>query len=653
MQLLAVILYSANGEQRVVRFEPGALNVITGDPATGKSALLDIVEYCLGRSTITMPIGPITQTVSWYAVLVQLPGGGRAFIARPAAKAGAASTQRAMLELGAGLEPVAFESLEVNADADTVREDLGRAIGIEENSGKLDPSLTRDPLEAHLGHALLLCLQRQGEIGNRDIYFHRQADEGGALGRAIQDSLPYFLGAVPRDQALRQQRLANARRDLRRAEADLERAVAADEDVEVSLRSMVEEAEVTGLLDATSRESREAMLAALQTAVREVSPDTGDADVAGRRQRLERERSELRLKLRGAGEQMALLESMDTDEQEYQGVVAQQISRLRSLDLLGDGDNPGDHCPVCGRDALEKDPSTAELRTAADQLSTQLASVEAIRPKRRQATAELSQQIDALRQELRAADAALAGLDATDPSGIATGSRGEQQAFTKGRIQHFLGGAGAASTSEMQRLEQRVAMQRSAVEAMELGLDADDARDQLTSRLSVVGADMTRWANQLSLEHTGAVRLDLRRLTVVADTDQGPAPLFRIGSAANWIGYHLIGHLSLHRYFTRQDRPVPRFLMLDQPTQAYYPSELEQQRGLPEAEGDRAAVHRLFELMRDVAVELAPQFQIIVCDHANLSDDWFQDAVVHNWREGRKLIPESWIEESSSSPPEE
>lgn len=157
---------------------------------------------------------------------------------------------------------------------------------------------------------------------------------------------------------------------------------------------------------------------------------------------------------------------------------------------------------------------------------------------------------------------------------------------------------------------------------------------------------MTRWANTLSLEHTGNVRLDLKRLTVVADTEEGPVPLNRIGSAANWIGYHLVAHLALHRYFVRQSRPVPRILMLDQPTQAYYPSDVEQQEGVPEGEDDRAAVQRLFDLLREVADELSPELQIIVCDHANLSAAWFQDAVAHNWREGRALIPAEWIDQA-------
>lgn len=49
----------------------------------------------------------------------------------------------------------------------------------------------------------------------------------------------------------------------------------------------------------------------------------------------------------------------------------------------------------------------------------------------------------------------------------------------------------------------------------------------------------------------------------------------------------------------------------------------------------------------DIATELAPDFQIIVCDHANLPEDWFQTAVSHNWRDGEKLIPQEWIDEAA------
>src|SRR5579875_993855 len=104
MQLISLAVYNRDGARRDVEFNPGRLNIVTGESKTGKSALLDMVEYCLGRDTIMMPVGPITSTVVWYAALFQLSDGARAFVARPAPREGAASTQQAMLEFGSDLE---------------------------------------------------------------------------------------------------------------------------------------------------------------------------------------------------------------------------------------------------------------------------------------------------------------------------------------------------------------------------------------------------------------------------------------------------------------------------------------------------------------------------------------------------------------------
>ena len=87
--------------------------------------------------------------------------------------------------------------------------------------------------------------------------------------------------------------------------------------------------------------------------------------------------------------------------------------------------------------------------------------------------------------------------------------------------------------------------------------------------------------------------------------------------------------------------------MLDQPTQAHYPSESDNVTGLPEDDADRIAVRKMFRLMSDVVSALSPLFQIIVCDHADLPEQWFADAVRYRWRGGEALIPADWIEPSS------
>ena len=62
---------------------------------------------------------------------------------------------------------------------------------------------------------------------------------------------------------------------------------------------------------------------------------------------------------------------------------------------------------------------------------------------------------------------------------------------------------------------------------------------------------------------------------MVADGTDGPIPMERMGSGENWVGYHLIAHFALHRWFAERHRPVPRFVFIDQPSQVYFPEDEE------------------------------------------------------------------------------
>jgi hypothetical protein len=114
----------------------------------------------------------------------------------------------------------------------------------------------------------------------------------------------------------------------------------------------------------------------------------------------------------------------------------------------------------------------------------------------------------------------------------------------------------------------------------------------------------------------------------------------------------LIALLALHNHFVERDRPVPHFLILDQPTQIYFPSEEAylNLQGTPSEEimgasVDMTAVERMFNFLFDVCEELSPNLQIIVIEHANLgNNEKFQNALIEEpWTDGRALVPESWI----------
>ena len=643
MQLLTLGLYNPQGELRLITFRPGRLNVITGASKTGKSALQPVVEFCLGRSEVRIPDG-VMEWVAWYGLIVQI-GDTQLFCGRPATDT-PTSTQ-AMLLAGHEVDLPTFAELRVNTNTAALRGELSARVGIEEYRYLPGPGSTREAYGVSVGQALLLCFQHQREIANDELLFHRQADDN--VERALRETLPYFLGAAGPDRAALQAGLTDAQRDVRRIDRERRQAQRERETAGARLRALLAlgvDAQLTSPLDTDDPQElldvlREAAAAPLGTmAVDDPSPRRV------RRDALLDERQQARRSLRELEEQIALLRRLSRESDEYQSELGEQVARLTSLDLLGGDDHNDDHgghatCPVCGNALAESDPAVADLRAAAEALASELGGAESTVPHRREELERLQRESEAARERLRAIAAALEELVRVDQRLAGERVLGQRQAFAQGRISGELERFEAPQGDAMADLEQRLGRARQRVAELEAQFGTDDD-EQLQARLDLIANDMTRWAQELELEDSDQrVRLDLSRLNVVTTTSQGrPRPLDRIGSAENHIGYHLVAHLALHKLFVEHTRPVPRFLMLDQPSQAWFPEEVLDADEIEDA--DWAAVRRQFDLLHRVVETLGGQLQIIVTDHANISDGWFQQAVIENWRAGRALLPDHW-----------
>jgi len=139
------------------------------------------------------------------------------------------------------------------------------------------------------------------------------------------------------------------------------------------------------------------------------------------------------------------------------------------------------------------------------------------------------------------------------------------------------------------------------------------------------------------------LRLDLPKLTLIADTNRGPVPMQHMGSGQNWLWCHLTVYFALHKWFIEHGRPVPRFLILDQPTQVYYPSDKDSEGSLNVLrDSDRAWVIRLFRWVHDRVAGLKGGLQVIITDHAEVDEAWFTEAIVERWRHGKALVPADW-----------
>src|SRR5688500_10264157 len=82
MQIEKIALYSKSGEVRIVPFKLGKVNIISGESKSGKTAIIGILDYCLGSSNCDIYEGRIRDTVTYFATVVVFNDGERAFIAR-------------------------------------------------------------------------------------------------------------------------------------------------------------------------------------------------------------------------------------------------------------------------------------------------------------------------------------------------------------------------------------------------------------------------------------------------------------------------------------------------------------------------------------------------------------------------------------------
>lgn len=641
MQLLALGLYSHDGHLRPLHFQPGRLNVISGISRTGKTELVKIIDYCAGRKTPKLAPGPITHKVAWFAAIFGAPDGRRVFVARPQ-PTGKSSTV-ARLAFGSDLElPENGKSLTTNATHSSVRGSLDDLLGlgvydIEQYGG------SRDRLQASVSHAIQFCLQAQTELISPEHLFHRGGDPD--VARDFADLFPYFLGAVDESLIAARRRATELKRKIRNAEAQLQRIEARAQLDETRDRSLVKEAANLGLVAELSEEDPRAALKAIIASDSSPAPATSSSDssLAYLREQVAIARSRLR-ELR---ERRATLEVVGSERGAHSSQVDVQLGRLGIVESLEDNEVDSTSCIVCGSQLDERNPTVDSLVRDLKELQGQLHVLQSASQDITGAERELDKAIEEARGNLVEAMERAKTATETDQANRDLALEFERQAYLRGVITEHLR---LASTANAEALaDRRVALQQLEEElrAVEPGTTNAAIRSEVEARLDAVAQDMTEMARALELEAAddGLVRIDQKTLNVVIGTGRGPVHLDQMGAGANHVGYHLVAHLALHKHFVREQRPVPRFLVVDQPSLPFFPETARGDLDAATGDVDWEEVKRMFLVTEKTVREAGGAFQALITDHASFAGEaWYDDALVEDWHSGKKLVPEDWPE---------
>lgn len=647
-QVLKLILWSKAGHSpRIVEFEEGMVNVISGASKTGKSAVIPIIDYCLASGKCSIPVGTIRNACSWFGIVIQTIEGQKLLARR---EPGDAKQTGDMMVLEGETVEVPQDTPVKNMTADRVKRILDRLSAL----SNLDLETSDSPgynSRVSFRDLTAFVFQPQYIVANPAVlYFKADTSEHREKLKAI---FPYVLGAITAAMLTAKWEIDKLQRALRRKEAELNAMRTSVRTWQVEAQGWIRQAVELGMLPASaevpiewpdvlellrsiaegSSRSAQPSVASIETTLQELQglrerERTAAAELAERRQRL--------------NEIQRLIDS----SQSYGSAMHVQRERLEVanwIETLAERSND----PILalgggGRDKVEA------LREALAGVEIQL-----------RAQPSLSDAFDRERMRLRGeVEEGTATLSGIRQEMVLLERRSEEvraATFRSDRIERFLG-----------RLEQAIQVYDKTGEDATLPSEIDSLRNLLTEnrRIYSEGQVRQKQANALKIVESFAsaiiptldaewpnspIEILVEDLTIRVIHPDRSDYLWEIGSGANWLAYHVAVMLALQRFFlTDVGHPVPGLLVFDQPSQVYFPSGFEAEhvsdRGRSRDE-DITAIRSVFEALGAEVTRAAGRLQIIVLDHAG-SDVWGEILGVtriQDWRGDDKLVPIDWL----------
>lgn len=653
-QILQIVLWSKTGHPpRVLRFERGMANVISGISKTGKSAVIPIIDYCLASSKCSIPVGTIREACSWFGILIETLEGQKLLARR---EPGDARQTGDMLILEGENIQIPDEPPEKNATTEDVKRKLNQLASLSYLG--LDPD-SESGYSARVSFRDLLAFNFQPQyiVANPlALYFGADTTEHREKLKAI---FPFVIGALTPQMLAARWELDRLYKLLRRAEANLATIQEAARAWQSEAHAWLQQAIELGLLPS------------------DISIPGEWAEVVDRlRQAIAADTRQSFVTMDSIEPALIRLEELRSTEAEAAADLSEKRARLNELQKLVESSHSYGTAIRIQRDRLniaewlkaraverEDDPiaQVASSRDKLDALTRALAGIEI----ELRTQPNLSDAFDRERLRLRGEVEGATRTLASVRQEISVLERRSEEVravmYRQDRIERFVGrleqallsfeqsGEDAEAAMEINRIQEEITIQRAIYSEAHVNLRISSARRQIENIASTIIPTLdAEWPE-------APIEIVINDLTVKIVHRDRTDYLWEIGSGANWLSYHVAVTLSLQRFFLElPNHSVPGFLIFDQPSQVYFPRgfeiEEEQQPGRTRDE-DIAAVRAVFEAIGREVMRARGNLQVIVLDHAGpiVWDGIDGVALAEEWRDGNALVPSEWL----SGPPQQ
>lgn len=635
-----------------VKFTTG-VNIITGKSSTGKSAIIEIFDYCMGSSEFNIPSGVITDNADIYFVILSIK---ETFLVLARKENG----RKIFLKEESNLPDIKvlnkeyFDNKFFISNSD-FKVNLGHYFGLDINDIEEDKSVSQYTGQKKgrpsVRNIIPYLIQHQNLIANKHSLFYR-FDENEKREQTI-DQFKIFAGFVTQEYYILKQNLANSKKQLKRLELE-EKVIKIQREFNsekfdgllqeyeaISGNKLFEEASNIILSNPANYIDK---LITKGISINENNDESVEKILSLEKEynRLLSQKRELNYKYKNINSSIDYAKKYKEELSNNQAIAEASINVAT--------------CPFCTQETNIIANEANQLEEAIKWLNIELRKSPYLLDSFESDKNNIKEKISNIEEKLKSIKNEIEQLKNITKALENNKSLNEQALKVKLKIENllesFIDREDNNIEEKIKETEQEISEYEKLLEdKFNLGKQLEEAEKYINYKMKEIG-------NKLDFESSYKplnLKFSLTNFDLWHEKENKDKVYLRsMGSGANWLYSHITLFLALQSFFCSLGNKsiVPSILFLDQPSQVYFPTSIkdendefnidhiEEKKGTDTKDEDLKAVTNLFNQLvsfcKTTLKETGIEPQIIITDHADrleLDDVDFEDLVNgRRWR---------------------
>jgi len=622
-----------NNRVHSVEFTKG-VNVITGKSSTGKSAMIEIFDYCMGSSEFNIPSGIITDKTDIYFVVLSVK---EVFLVLGRRE----DSTKIFLKEESHLPNINTINKEYFEDKYFTRDfnvSLGHYFGLVINDVDEDKEVLQYTGQKKgrpsIRNIIPYLLQHQNLIANKHSLFYR-FDQKEKREQTI-DQFKIFAGFVTQEYYILKQNLAENERILKKFENEQKSIEQQKEFNAKRLDILLQEYEaISG--NKLFKENSTLILSNVANYVDKLIAkdilidENSDKSI----QKLLSLQAELNILFAEKRKLIYKYKNINVST-EY---VKQYKEEIKPESDKIEATFQSSKCPFCQEDSNNISDEANQLEEAINWLNSELQKTPYLLDSFESDKNNIKNKILEIDEKIKIIKAKINNLENITKALEANKSLSEQTLKTKLKIENLLE---SLIDKEVQDLEERIKNIKKDIKSYKKQLkDKFDVTKKIKESEDYINSEMKSIGSKFDFEKSYKpinLKFALDSFDLWHEKENGDKVYLRsMGSGANWLYSHLTLFLAIHKFFAHRKEAslIPSILFLDQPTQVYFPTSIKDNevkfdaKKIEEKKDDKdsnldedmKAVTNIFNQFisycKSTLKETGIEPQIIITDHAD------------------------------------